>query len=54
MDRPGAKPKPPEEDGVCLNCHWARQKFRESCFCVKYGITIGYSKISCKGWKREI
>lgn len=53
MDRPGAKPKQPEEDGVCLNCHWAKQKFRESCYCARYGIIIGYSKMECTGYKKE-
>ena len=53
MERPGAKPKPPEPDSVCASCAHARQKFRESCYCVQYGITIGYGKIDCKGWKRE-
>jgi hypothetical protein len=54
MDRPGAKPKPPKEDGCCLSCKYAKQRFKESCYCVKYGITIGYSKDSCRGWVREI
>ena len=26
---------------VCLECEHARQKFKESCYCVKYGIIIG-------------
>ena len=53
MDRPGRKPKPITPDGCCMNCEWAKSKFRESCYCVKYGIVIGYTKITCKGWKHE-
>jgi len=47
------RPKPIEQDGVCLSCKHAKQKFRESCYCVKYGITIGYSKLDCGGYERE-
>lgn len=38
---------------VCLECEHARQKFKESCYCVKYGIIIGYSKTECRGFERE-
>ena len=42
-----------ETPKVCLSCGHARQKFVESCYCVLYGIIIGYSKTECRGWKRE-
>jgi hypothetical protein len=47
------RPKPITPDSVCANCAYAKQKFRESCYCTHYGITIGYGKIDCRGWKRE-
>ena len=47
------RPKPPEPDGACVDCEFARNKFRDSCYCVKYGITIGYHKVSCGGYVRE-
>ena len=53
MVRPGRPPKPVEKDGVCISCRFARQQFRESCYCTKYGITIGYSKTECKGYESD-
>ena len=47
------RPKPIEKDGVCLDCEYAKQKFRESCYCTRYGIIIGYSKMECTGYKKE-
>ena len=47
------RPKPIEKDGACLDCEYAKQKFRESCYCTQYGIIIGYSKRECKGYKKE-
>lgn len=38
---------------ICTECANARQKFQESCFCVKYGIIIGYSKTNCPGFDPE-
>lgn len=53
MDRPGRKPAPVQKPGVCLSCEHAKQKHRESCYCVKYGMIIGYSKTECRGFERE-
>lgn len=50
MDRPGRKPKPPQRDGLCLSCEWAKSNFRESCYCIKYGYIIGYPKMDCKAY----
>ena len=47
------RPKPIEKDGACLDCYYARQKFRESCYCIRFGIIIGYSKKECSGYKKE-
>ncbi len=38
---------------VCQKCVYATKKFRESCYCTKYGMTIGYSKISCVSFKED-
>ena len=43
--------KPP--DKVCAHCAYGKQRCRESCYCVKYGIIIGYSKTTCRGYERE-
>lgn len=53
MDRPGGKPRPPKPDGVCVKCEHAKQKHNDSCYCVKYGIIIGYGKVSCDGYEDE-
>ena len=52
-DRPGRRPSPPKRDGVCLSCKYAKNRFRESSFCVLYGYIIGYPKIDCRGYKRD-
>ena len=36
---------------ICPKCIYATKKFMESCYCTKYGITIGYSKTSCVSFK---
>ena len=42
-----------EPDLLCMKCEHAKQRFRESCYCTKYGIIIGYSKTICGGFERE-
>ena len=42
-----------EKEKVCPKCEHAKKKSGESCYCVKYGIIIGYSKTSCRGFERE-
>ena len=32
---------------VCRTCKYAKDKGHNSCYCVKYGIIIGYSKTHC-------
>lgn len=34
----------------CKGCAYARDRFGDSCFCVLYGIIIGYGKGACKGF----
>ena len=53
MNRNGRPPKPIEPDSACTDCQYAKQKFRDSCYCTRYGIIIGYSKKDCKGWEKE-
>lgn len=36
---------------LCKGCRFAKDRFRESCFCVQYGIIITYGKKTCKGYK---
>lgn len=43
--------KPPEK--VCKQCAYGKQRCGNSCYCVRYGIIIGYSKTSCRGYERE-
>ena len=38
---------------ICMECAHGRQRFNDSCYCVKYGIIIGYSKTSCRGYDRD-
>lgn len=41
------------KEKICPKCEHAKKKSGESCYCVKYGIIIGYSKTSCRGFERE-
>ena len=36
---------------VCRDCRHAKDKGRDSCYCTKYGIIIGYSKIYCVSYE---
>ena len=36
-----------EMKAVCLDCKYAKDKAGKSCYCTKFGIIIGYSKIAC-------
>lgn len=36
---------------VCKECRFAKDRFRESCYCVQYGYIVTYGKTSCKGYK---
>lgn len=39
---------------VCMTCEHAKQKTGGgSCYCVKYGIIIGFGKLECRGYERE-
>ena len=54
MNRPGRPPKPPDKkDIACMRCRNARDRFGESCYCTLYGIIIGYSKESCRGFEDD-
>lgn len=37
---------------VCKSCEFAKEKFANSCYCIKYGIIIGYSKEQCRGYEQ--
>ena len=37
---------------ICKTCRNARDQFGRSCYCIRYGIIIGYSKIKCDGYER--
>ena len=38
---------------VCKECTHARDRHGDSCYCVLYGIIIGYGKEKCRGFERE-
>ena len=38
---------------ICRDCAYAKQRFGGSCYCVKYGYIIGFSKTECRGYKHE-
>lgn len=40
---------PPNAQNVCKSCANAKDRFGESCYCIKYGIIITYGKAKCKG-----
>ena len=36
---------------LCKGCEYAKDRFRESCYCTMYGIIITYGKEKCKGYE---
>lgn len=38
---------------ICRECAYAKNHFGGSCYCVKYGYVIGYSKTECRGFEHE-
>ena len=40
-------------DARCRTCKNAKQRFGEQCYCTLYGIIIGYSKGTCRGYESE-
>ena len=36
---------------ICRDCDYAKHRFGGSCYCVKYGYIIGYSKTECRGYE---
>ena len=36
---------------LCKGCEYAKDRFRDSCYCVMYGIIITYGKEKCKGYE---
>ena len=38
---------------VCRTCGHAKDKGWNSCYCVKYGMIIGYGKIYCVSYEPE-
>ena len=41
------------QPGICRKCRYAKDKFRDMCYCVKYGFIIGFTKNKCRGFERE-
>lgn len=42
-----------KEQGVCTGCKWSKDHAQGACYCIKYGIVIGYPKADCRGCERE-
>ena len=38
---------------ICRVCVHSNNIGRDGCYCILYGIIIGYSKHECRGFKRE-
>lgn len=38
---------------ACKECRFAKEKSGNSYYCVKYGIIIGYGKVSCIAFERD-
>lgn len=36
---------------LCKKCQYAKDGFRDSCFCLEYGIIVTYGKTACNGYK---
>ena len=43
---------PTNRKNLCNTCKCAKDKFRESCYCTKYGIIITYGKAECRGYEQ--
>lgn len=42
-----------QKESVCVECRHAKHRSGESCYCIKYGIIIGYNKVDCRGYDRD-
>ena len=42
-----------EHREICRNCRHARDRFGGSCYCIKYGYIIGFSKKECRGYEHH-
>ena len=40
------------DKGICAGCKNAKDKRGAACYCIKYGIIIGYPKKGCMGFER--
>jgi Protein of unknown function (DUF1064). len=38
---------------ICRDCAYAKQRFCGSCYCVKFGYIIGFSKTECRGYEHD-
>ena len=38
---------------LCKGCQHSKDRYKESCYCVQYGIIISYGKKACKGYKAK-
>ena len=38
---------------ACKECKWVKYKQSGACYCVKYGIIIGYPKMWCGGFEER-
>jgi len=38
---------------LCRDCKWAKDHFKESCYCVHYGYIVSKGKATCRGYKER-
>ena len=43
---------PKDRQNICNICRYAKDRFRESCYCTMYGIIISFGKVKCKGYEQ--
>lgn len=43
---------PRAKDNICKYCQHSKDRFRESCYCIMYGIIVTYGKQKCRGFQQ--
>ena len=41
-----------EQQNLCKRCKYAKDVFRESCYCAMYGIIFSNGKRACEGYEQ--
>ena len=43
----------PKKRNICKGCQHEKDRHKESCSCLMYGIIVTYGKETCNGYKKK-